>query len=145
MNILFLCVANSARSQIAEGLARHNFSHDAQIFSAGSQPSKINPYAVEVLSEKNIDATRQFSKSIEQVPVAFLNNLDFIITLCADEICPVLPSKHATKLHWAIPDPAGIDASEEELLRIFRSTRDEIEKRILKFGRANGLIKSESL
>ncbi|NUN06943.1 MAG: hypothetical protein HUU57_14420 [Bdellovibrio sp.] len=82
--ILFLCVANSARSQLAEGLAKAIFGNKAIIESAGSMPSgRIQPGAIEVLQEEGIDISKNWSKSVEQLPKNFLDNLDFVITLCA--------------------------------------------------------------
>lgn len=89
MKILFLCVANSARSQIAEGLAKELFGARAEIESAGSMPSgKVQPWAVEVLKEDGIDISRNFSKSFEHISPKFVVGLDYVITLCAEEICP---------------------------------------------------------
>ena len=100
MNILFLCVANSARSQLAEGIAKKLFGTKANIESAGSVPSgKVQPWAVKVLSESGIDISQNWSKSIDQLSHEFVEQLDFVITLCAEEVCPVLPSK-AKRLHW---------------------------------------------
>ena len=122
--ILFLCVANSARSQMAEGLARHRFGTDVEILSAGSQPSKVNPYAIEVMSEVGIDISDHYSKSVDDVDAG---SADLVITLCADEVCPVLPGR-VRRLHWPIPDPASDDPNlQPEQLRIrFRSARDAI-------------------
>lgn len=129
MNILFLCVANSARSQIAEGLAREIFP-EARIESAGSDPGTLNPFAVRVLAEDGIDISRHFSKSTTQLSPKFLAALDYVVTLCAEEVCPVLPSR-AAKLHWPLPDPATKDPlTEEERLQRFRETRDRIRERL---------------
>lgn len=99
VHILFLCVANSARSQIAEGLAKAMFGTQANIESAGSEPSgKVQPWAIEVLREENIDISKNGSKSVEQLPLSFLAELNYVITLCAEEVCPTLPSK-AKRLH----------------------------------------------
>jgi arsenate reductase len=133
MKILFMCVANSARSQLAEGLAKKLFGGGAEIESAGSQPSRVNPLAVEALRESGIDISAHRSKSIDDLTPGFLADLDYVITLCAEEVCPVLMSK-AKRLHWPIPDPAGHDGlSPEERLRIFRVTRDAIQARLVAF------------
>ncbi len=126
--ILFLCVANSARSQMAEGLARQQFGSKAEISSAGSQPSKVNPYAIEAMSEVGIDITGHHSKSVDDVDAA---STDLVITLCADEVCPVLPGR-VQRLHWPIPDPASSDPSitPEQMRARFRTARDEIRGRI---------------
>lgn len=138
MKILFLCVANSARSQIAEGLARAMLNHQIEVQSAGSQPSgRVQPYAIEVLKEKGIDISQNTSKSVDQIPSEFLSNLDFVITLCAEEICPGNVFPGAKRLHWPIPDPAGV--SEDKRWMAFRSARDEIMLRLEEFGRVHGL------
>ena len=100
--ILFLCVANSARSQMAEGLARQILGERAEVSSAGSEPSTVNPHAVEAMAEIGIDITGQYSKSVDTIE---LSDLDLVVTLCAEEVCPVLP-EHVQRLHWPIADPA---------------------------------------
>ncbi|MGE0762586.1 MAG: arsenate reductase ArsC [Bdellovibrionales bacterium] len=134
MNILFMCVANSARSQLAEGLARQMFP-EAQIKSAGSHPGKLNPFAVQVMAEIGIDISRHYSKSYDDLSPQFLVQLDHVITLCAEEVCPTLISK-AQKHHWPFTDPATQQSiSEEESLQRFRQTRDEIQARLMEFKR----------
>jgi arsenate reductase len=129
--ILFLCVANSARSQMAEGLARKMLGSDVEVLSAGSRPSKVNPYAIEAMSEIGIDIAGHKSKSVDDVDPS---SVDTVITLCADEVCPILPGR-VQRLHWPISDPASDDPaiSAEDLRRRFRVARDEVEARILKF------------
>ncbi len=132
MKILFMCVANSARSQLAEGLACQIFP-DADIQSAGSHPTKLNSYAVQVMKEIGIDISTHYSKSVEDLSSNFLADLDYVITLCAEEICPVLISK-AKKLHWPFPDPASKQILSEEIsLKRFREARGSIKKRIQDF------------
>ena len=131
MNILFMCVANSARSQIADGLAKKIFGSKAKIQSAGSRPSTVNPFAIKALQEIGIDISSNKSKSVDDLSSEFVSSLDYVITLCAEEVCPVIISK-AKKLHWPLPDPAG-PGSDEELILRFRTTRDEIEKRLINF------------
>ncbi len=129
--ILFLCVANSARSQLAEGLAKSIFGENAIVESAGSEPSgKVQPWAIEVLKEEGIDISKNWSKSTDQLPLGFLANLQYVITLCAEEVCPMLPSK-AKRLHWPIQDPAS--ASEEKKAEAFRKARTEIREKLLEF------------
>ncbi len=136
--VLFLCVANSARSQLAEGIARNLYGDKANVMSAGSEPSgKVQPWAVSVLKEENIDISAQKSKAVDRLPLAFLASLDFVITLCAEEICPTLPSR-AQRLHWPIPDPAS--AAEADKPMAFRAARDEIRKRLKSFGIEQGLL-----
>ena len=133
MKILFMCVANSARSQIAEGLARHLFAELAEVESAGSAPSGVvHPHAVRVLSEINLDISRHTSKSIPDLAPLFVENLDYVISLCAEEVCPVDLTK-ATKLRWALPDPASSGTTEEERLEAFRRIRQELMTRLKDF------------
>lgn len=132
MKILFMCVANSARSQLAEGLAKKLFPQ-AEIQSAGSHPGKLNPYAVSVMGEVGIDISSHFSKSTDDLSPKFLVDLDYVITLCAEEVCPVLVSK-AKKLHWPFPDPATREPiGDDEALQRFRSARDAISARLQQF------------
>jgi arsenate reductase len=129
LKILFMCVANSARSQLAEGLARDLFRDRADVQSAGSQPSKLNPLAIQVMKEIGIDINGHRSKSVTDISPDFIDGLDYVITLCAEEVCPVLPTT-AKRLHWPLPDPAAAGPSEEEQLKLFRSVRGEIQKRL---------------
>jgi arsenate reductase len=122
--ILFLCVANSARSQIAEGLARALLGDRASIQSAGSRPSRVNPYAIEVMREIGIDIAGQSSKSVDAIDPA---SVDIAITLCAEEVCPVYPSR-VRRVHWPIPDPASDDPALErdDMLARFREARETL-------------------
>jgi len=133
MNILFLCVANSARSQMAEGLAKSMFGKEHNIQSAGSIPSgEVHPNAVIAMDDIGIDIRDQHSKSTDDLDKDFIDNLDFAITLCAEEVCPVLPSK-ALSLHWMNEDPANVSYSEKQLKTSFSNTRDNLYKLIKKF------------
>jgi protein-tyrosine-phosphatase/catechol 2,3-dioxygenase-like lactoylglutathione lyase family enzyme len=127
-SLLFLCVANSARSQMAEGLARKLFGDRVRVQSAGSKPSRVNPHAVEVMREVGIDLTTQRSKSVDTVDPA---SIDTVITLCAEEVCPVLLGK-ARRFHWPIQDPASDDPTiaPEEMRARFRTARDQIQGRL---------------
>lgn len=128
IRILFLCVANSARSQMAEGLARKILGERAEVMSAGSEPTKLNPYAIEAMAERGIDISGHVSK-----PVAGMNagDFDYVVTLCAEEVCPVLPGR-TKRLHWPIDDPASPDPSlsREAMLARFANARDQIEARL---------------
>ena len=129
-HFLFLCVANSARSQMAEGIARSLAPAGVKISSAGSAPSKVNPFAIRVLAEIGIDATGQYSKSVNEIHP---DDVGAVITLCAEEECPVFLGQ-ARRYHWGLPDPAG--ATDEERLRAFRAIRDELKLRLsVVFGR----------
>lgn len=133
---LFLCVANSARSQMAEGLARKLFGERAPVMSAGSEPSHVNPFAIEVMREVGIDITTHHSKSVQQVDPATVST---VITLCAEEVCPVFLGK-AKRLHWPIPDPASKDPaiSREEMLERFRTARDTIQRMLEAYAHDSG-------
>jgi arsenate reductase len=122
--ILFLCVANSARSQMAEGLARQLLGAGAEVMSAGSSPSTVNPYAIEVMAEIGIDISGQRSKPVDEID---LNGINLIVTLCAEEVCPVVPG-HVERLHWPIPDPVSTDPSitPEDMRARFRVARDRL-------------------
>jgi arsenate reductase len=126
--VLFLCVANSARSQMAEGLARSIFGRDVEVSSAGSAPSSVNPYAVEAMAEIGIDISQQRSKSVVEIDPGAI---DVVVTLCAEEVCLVLPGR-VQRLHWPIPDPASKDETlTPEVLRTrFRTAREQIRARI---------------
>lgn len=126
--ILFMCVANSARSQIAEGWARALLGDRVRVQSAGTRPSRVNPYAAEVMAEVGIDLSGQRSKSVETIDPA---TVDTVITLCAEEVCPVWLGP-ARRLHWPIPDPASDDPalSREEMLVRFRAARDQVRGRV---------------
>lgn len=126
--MLFLCVANSARSQMAEGLARKLFGSRVAVQSAGSEPSEVNPYAIEVMREIGVDLSAHHSKSVQTIDPASVGT---VITLCAEEVCPVFLGK-ARRLHWPIRDPASKDPSipREEMLARFRAARDQIKARL---------------
>ncbi len=127
-HVLFLCVANSARSQMAEGIARSLAPASVKISSAGSQPSRLNPFAVKALSEIGIDISGHRSKSVSDIPP---DDVDTVITLCAEEVCPVWLGK-ATRLHWGLPDPAHAGSNDAERLQAFRDVRDELRRRLEK-------------
>jgi len=134
MKVLFMCVANSARSQLAEGLARSLFP-DAEIQSAGSHPGRLNLHAVAVMKEVGIDISKHSSKSVDHLSPTFLADLDYVITLCAEEVCPVLIS-NAKKLHWPFPDPATKEPiAERESLWRFRMARDSISAKLKEFAK----------
>ncbi len=127
--VLFMCVANSARSQMAEGLARRHAPAGVAVYSAGSEPAVVNPYAVEAMHEVGIDIESHRSKGIEDVPV---DQIETVITLCAEEVCPTFP-RQIEKLHWPHPDPAAASGSHEEILASFRTVRDQLEESIRRF------------
>ncbi|MGH8630510.1 MAG: arsenate reductase ArsC [Burkholderiales bacterium] len=125
-SILFLCVANSARSQLAEGVARKIFGDAVRVLSAGSTPTRVSPHAIAALQEIGVDTSKQTSKSVSTIN---LEGIDLVITLCAEEVCPVFLHK-AERLHWPLADPGVGGGSEGQILQRFRQTRDEIARRL---------------
>jgi len=136
-NILFLCVANSARSQMAEGLARMIFGSRVPVQSAGSEPTKVNPYAIEVMRELGVDLQSHHSKSVQDIDPATVGT---VITLCAEEVCPVFLGQ-SRRLHWPIPDPASKDLSlgRDEMLTRFRTGRDTIRAMLERFAKEESI------
>lgn len=124
--ILFLCVANSARSQMAEGIARSMAPGDVAVFSAGSDPGRLNPLAVRALGEIGIDISGHRSKGIPEIPA---DQVEAVITLCAEEVCPAWLGR-AHRIHWGLPDPAGATGDDEARLAAFRTVRDELVARL---------------
>jgi arsenate reductase len=131
--VMFVCTGNSARSQMAEGFARHLGQDRVEAYSAGMEPSRLNPFAVAAMQEKGIDISHQRSKAFDQ---NLARQMDVVVTVCgnADERCPVLPPE-VKKLHWPLEDPAATKGSDAEVLAKFREIRDQIEARILKLVR----------
>lgn len=145
--VLFLCVANSARSQLAEGIARHllrSHQREAQVVvqSAGSAPSQVNPLAIRALAEIGIDAGDHRSKAVDEIDRSCV---DTVITLCAEEVCPVYLGT-ARRLHWPLSDPAGPadhanHAEDDEVsLEPFRAVRDELQRRLTGWLGEEGVI-----
>ena len=139
MRVLILCTGNSVRSQMAEGLLRHDGGPEYQVFSAGTQPSRVRPEAIQVMREVGIDISAQRSKSVDE----FVGqDFDYVITVCdnAKESCPIFPVK-TKRIHWSIQDPAVAQGSEEETLTAFRRSRDELRARLKAFaqGHVEGL------
>lgn len=123
--ILFLCVANSARSQLAEGLARAKLGDRYVIQSAGSRPTTVNPMAIEIMAEAKHDITTHASKLVDDIDPA---TVDLVVTLCAEEVCPAF-LRPVRRLHWPIPDPAG-EYPQQELRARFRQARRTIAHRL---------------
>ena len=127
--ILILCTGNSARSQIAEALFTHKAGARFQAASAGSKPApRVNPYAIQVLKEVGIDWSGRAPKGLEGLGQ---DQWDFVITVCdrAKEACPIFPGKPVVA-HWGMPDPAGMEGTEEAKLRGFRDTLMVLARRI---------------
>ena len=111
---------------MAEGLARSMFNDDFDIRSGGSVPSgEVHPNAIKAMDDIGIDIRDQYSKSVDDLDKDFINNLDYAITLCSEEVCPVLPTK-AKNLHWMNEDPAKKDYSNKQLQKSFEITRNSI-------------------
>jgi arsenate reductase len=125
-HVLFLCVANSSRSQMAEGIARTLAPPGVRVSSAGSRPTGVNPLAIRALAELGIDITSHAAKSVDDVPPG---DVDVVITLCAEEVCPVFLGQ-ARRIHWGLPDPAGVEGTEAVRLEAFRKVRDELRRRL---------------
>lgn len=123
--VLILCTGNSARSQMAEGLLRELAGDQFAVYSAGSKPSTVNPFAIAVMDERGIAIGSHRSKHLNE----FLGQpFDYVITVCdnAAEECPVFPGK-AERIHWSFPDPAAVAGSDELKFASFRTVRNDIE------------------
>jgi arsenate reductase len=127
VRILFVCTGNSARSQLAEGLANHLGMGRLEAHSAGTLPYRVNPHAVEVLKELDIDISDHYSKGLDDVPGPF----DRVITLCdsAASLCPS-PIHGTPTEHWSTPDPSFVPGGPEVVRRAFREVRDRLEVQI---------------
>ena len=131
--VLVLCTGNSARSQMGEGLFRTAGGERYEVFSAGTQPSRVRPEAVAVMGEIGIDISGQRSKSVDELSgQAF----DYIVTVCdnARDACPVFPGG-GERIHWSFEDPAAVEGSEDERRAAFRRIRDQIREQVTAFVR----------
>jgi len=133
VRVLILCTGNSARSQMAEGLLRHDAGNVYEVFSGGTKPSHVRPEAISVMREVGIDISGHRSKSVDEFAG---QDFDCVITVCdnAKESCPVFPAK-TKRIHWSIEDPAAVQGSEEETLTAFRRVRDELRAQLHAFDR----------
>jgi len=133
VRVLILCTGNSARSQMAEGLLRHDAGDVYEVFSAGTKPTRVRPEAVTVMREVGIDISGHHSKSVDEFAG---QDFDYVITVCdnAKESCPIFPTK-TKRIHWSIEDPAAARGSAEEILTAFRRARDELRARLQAFTR----------
>lgn len=130
-SVLFLCVANSCRSQMAEGLVRHYLGGYFNVESAGIIATYVNPYAIKVMNELGIDISNQRSKDISEFNE---HNFDIIITLCdeGDAICPEWYGG-GEKIHMPFSDPIKAKGTDEEIMKVFRSIRDDMKEKIISF------------
>lgn len=128
INVLYLCTGNSCRSQMAEGWTRHLGGDRLDARSAGIEAHGKNPRAIAVMADAGIDISRQESTIVNQT---MLEHADIVVTVCghADEQCPVLPPG-VEKIHWPLSDPAKASGTEDEVMRAFHETRDEVERRV---------------
>ena len=126
--ILFICTHNSARSQIAEGLLRHLGGDRFEVYSAGTEATRVRPLAIEVMRELDIDISGQQSKTLDRYVG---DPFDKVITVCdtAAEACPIFPGARE-QLHWSFPDPSRATGSPEEQRSVYRSVRNAIRARI---------------
>lgn len=148
LKVLFLCTHNSARSQIAEGLLRHFYGGKYEVFSAGASPTRVNPFAIRVMTEVGIDISKQRSKSIEEFRD---KDIDLVVSVCTSSArvaCPFCSStlisgrpeiveealpKAKRYLQHGFSDPSEVEGSDEEKIVAFRRTRDDIKKWILEY------------
>ena len=123
-SVLFLCTHNSARSQMAEGLLREIYGDRFDVYSAGTEPSRVNPYAIRVMEEIGIDISGQRSKNMDEF---VLGDFDYVVTVCdkAKEACPVAAGGHKI-IHKGFSDPSRFRGKDEEILAGFRNIRDQI-------------------
>ena len=131
--VLILCTGNSARSQMAEGLVRHDSGDRFEVESAGTKPSHVRPEAIQVMLEIGIDISAHRSKSVDEFAG---ETFDYVLTVCdhAKESCPIYPG-HSNRLHHNFQDPAAVEGSEEQRLAAFRKVRDEIRMYLRSFPR----------
>lgn len=131
--VLILCTGNSARSQMAEGLLRHDAGDRFEVESAGARPSRVRPEAIAVMNELGIDISGHRSKSVDEFRD---QSFDYVLTVCdnAKESCPIYPG-HANRLHHNFEDPAAVEGSEERRLAAFREVRDQIRQYFQSFPR----------
>jgi len=133
--VLIICTGNSARSQMAEGLLRHDAGERFEVFSAGTRPGRVRPEAIAAMAEIGIDMSSHRSKSVDEFTE---QPFDYVLTVCdhARESCPVFPG-HAMAFHHSFEDPAAFEGSDEERLAAFRRVRDEIRKYLREFPARN--------
>jgi arsenate reductase (thioredoxin) len=133
-HVLFVCIHNSARSQMAEAFL-NSFGKDSFIAeSAGIEPGKLNPFVVKVMAEAGIDISGNTTKSVNEM-LALKKTYEYVITVCdseAAEKCPIFSGK-GERLHWEFKDPSSFKGSDEEKLIFTRTVRDDIEKKIRQF------------
>ena len=122
--VLFICTANAARSQMAEGLLRAKYGERFEVFSAGTRPSQVSSRAIRVMQEIGIDISHHRSKSLDEMSGM---TFDLAVTLCdrANQVCPVVTCAKKT-MHYGFPDPHLTPGSEDDLMEGYRKVRDDI-------------------
>ncbi|MBI4041161.1 MAG: arsenate reductase ArsC [Deltaproteobacteria bacterium] len=132
--ILFLCTGNSCRSQMAEGFSKKHAPKGTKIWSAGVEAHGLNPRAVQVMKEVGVNISGQCSKTVDSISK---EEIDTVITVCghANETCPAFMGE-VTRVHWEIEDPVKAQGSEDEILKVFRKIRDQLELRVKNFFKA---------
>jgi len=127
LQVLILCTANSARSQMGEGLLREIAGDTMDVYSAGSAPSTVNPFAIKAMDARGIDITGHTSDSLQ---IYLDKEFDYVITVCdnAAESCPIFPGP-AERIHWGFPDPAGVEGDDDDILKSFINVRDGLEEK----------------
>lgn len=130
-SVLILCTGNSARSQMAEGLLRHDAGDRFKVASAGVDPSQVRPLAIRAMNELGIDISDHRSKSIDEFEG---QHFDYVITVCdnANQQCPVFPG-NTKRIHWSIEDPAAVAGSEEDQMNVYRRVRDRLRDKLREF------------
>ena len=129
--VLFLCTHNSARSQMAEGLLRNLGGQNFEVYSAGTEQTRVHPLAIQAMKEIGVDISGHASKTLDRYRGA---PFDYVITVCdqANETCPIFPD-HPERIHWSFQDPSGVNGNDEQKLQVFRRVRDEMAGRIRLF------------
>ena len=124
-SVLFVCTHNSARSQMAEGLLRARYGHRYTVYSAGTQPSRVNPFAIAAMAERGIDVSGHRSQHIDDFTGT---PMDYVVTVCdsARESCPYFPAK-IQNIHHSFEDPSAVEGSDADKLAAFQRIRDEID------------------
>jgi len=132
--VLILCTGNSARSQMAEGLLRHDAGNRFEVASAGLEPGEVRPQAIKAMREAGIDISEHRSKSVDEFSG---QEFDYVITVCANanERCPIFPG-NTERIHWSFDDPAVAQGDDDRKLAVFRRVRDEIRHRLRLFAAA---------
>ncbi len=133
-NIIFICIHNSARSQMAEAYVKHFAGDTFETFSAGIEHGKLNPVVVEAMKLENIDISKNSTNSVDEFIDGHIS-FDYVVTVCDEtsaEKCPYFPGQ-GKRLHWGFEDPSSLSGSDEDKLKSTIEIRDQIKKRVLEF------------